>query len=511
MKILCATHSSRPFMEARCQLNALEQRFADRELINLPPLESFPSVEKAVPHTGSLTLWEIVETGFLTTLRHLATYDPGHKIQSAAFLGDKLVVYGSDRLEVLAPGFEIIRTISDPWLVGGHTVFPCSDNEVWVTCAPANAVMKVNIVTGNIIKRIVLPEQFGCGYVLDPECNLHDHCIPTDYQPTHVNCAVPKGDDLLLTMWIQGSLGILKPNGTYHEIISGYRGAHGGNWHPYRENIVTLADSPTGIVCFFNSETGELIHRIDTSSKWLHDAQIIAPGIIATSHGDDNIIRLHDENSGEVLAEYDVEPFGKSAMFVNAYEAGSSWRNFLSQRTTENTLIESERPELHLDENVIITSLTYSHFKDSNDEAFTSLRFRSKIPLRMETIIVLDTIKLFPGNYIFEAQAEPFKGSVSIGMLDMTKKNWHSVLIFDSARKAGQEIVHIPKRSTFQIVVAACNQNRAALIDVELIGLSLRKINRDKNSHTFIVSIMNSFKVRYPLLSSFFLNTRYKR
>ncbi len=228
MKILCVTHSSRPFMEERTTINGLRKRFDRKDrLEQLPPLQTLSGIESSVPFFGGLSLWEIDENNNYE-LKFIREYKPNYKVQFATFKGNYLLVYGSDRLEVLNTDFQVIKTIQDSWLVGGHTVYVDDQSHAWVTSAPANAALKINLDTGEIIERIIMPKQYGAGYDLSTEDDLHTHYIPTDLQPTHINCAFPLKDGLLVTLWIPGTVGYFDKDRSYREIVRGIRGCHGG-------------------------------------------------------------------------------------------------------------------------------------------------------------------------------------------------------------------------------------------------------------------------------------------
>ena len=146
MKFLCLTHSSRKFFAADSSFNTLEMRFSDKaRLDDLPPMETFPGVDQAVPYDGALSVWRIDRSGRGVSLAFLFQYAPGYKVQSAAFHEDHLIVYGSDRLEVLDVDLNLVRTIRHPLMVGGHTVFIDNDGHAVVTSAPANSVFRLDL------------------------------------------------------------------------------------------------------------------------------------------------------------------------------------------------------------------------------------------------------------------------------------------------------------------------------------------------------------------------------
>ena len=100
MKLLCVTHSSRPFLDVRSTVNFLEKRFPADRLENLPPLTSIPGIDVAVPLTGSLTLWKIEEDDNFR-LSFLRSYDPGYKVHQIA----------EDRASLESEPSDVVRTL----------------------------------------------------------------------------------------------------------------------------------------------------------------------------------------------------------------------------------------------------------------------------------------------------------------------------------------------------------------------------------------------------------------
>ena len=316
MKYLFVTHSSRRFQEERASLNLLETRFGDPgRLDSLPAVESYPGVDAAVPFDGALSVWGWDgETG----LDCLGAYRPGFKVQFAEVVGNRILVLGSDRLEVLDGSLEVVRVIRHPHLIGSHTVFSAGGSLVWVTTAPGNAALLVDIDSGAIVREQDMPAQYGQGHSLTPDLDLTAHCVPTDAQATHVNCAVPHPGGLLVTLWIPGALGVLGPDGEYREIVSGYRGCHGGRINS--DGQLYFSDSAAGIVWFMDPETGAVRGRFQPGSRWVHDCAQVEGDVYACTLSDDNELLLFSRSSQRPVARAGLDRFGASAMFVNVVE-----------------------------------------------------------------------------------------------------------------------------------------------------------------------------------------------
>jgi hypothetical protein len=471
MKVLCLTHSSRPFFEARCRLNALLTRFSADRFASMPPYESLPGVDDAVPFYGSLSLWAIEEAdGRPASLRFLHSYEPDYKVQTALFLGDQLVVCGSKGLELLDADFKVVRTITDPWLVGSHTVHADADGHLWVTSAPANAALRIRLSDGAVVERLVMPERYGRGYPLTPEDDLHRHFIPTDLQPTHINCAVPLGDGLLVTLLAPGAVGLFDARRRYTEIVRGYYGCHGGRIHPETGELV-LSDSPAGIVWFFDMSTGRPVRRVGVSSAWLHDAEPLGRNVLVATLGDANTVQLVDERNGEVLFEQNCDRWGCSVMFANVYEVSPAWQEALEARAPR-TFVQVPAPPSPTAPNLLAETVS-GWASGAVEPATGSLRIRGRRPVQYDYLHTFPSVRLTPGRHLFSVRATCHRGEASIGLLDLEDNTWIGQLTLDDTVTSSSTEFEIDKPATALPVIAANNANGPKPVDLDVDGLYL--------------------------------------
>ena len=474
MKVLCVTHSSRPFFEARASLNALERRFKANRFEQLPPFESLPGVDTAVPFSGGLSLWRIDEQKNYH-LEFLRMYNPGYKIQFATFHNDCLLVYGADRLEVLDTKFQVVKTITDPWLAGGHTVFVDKAGYAWVTSAPANAVLKIDLDQGQVIERITIPERYGRSYNLSPKDNLLQHYVSTDLQPTHVNCAYPLKNGLLVTLLIPGVVGFFDQTRNYREIAHGFRGCHSAK--PVGDsNEIYLTDSPSGLVWFFNFETGSITGRFHIESNWLHDADQITGSIFAVALGDENEVQIFDKSTGEVLQRVDCSRFGQSVMFINTCEVSQPWQKVLQPETLPVQPIDLSQLSLGFN---MVPPLANRNQWLLNTETKTKagLLLQSEQSLNYEYLLTGTELHLPCGDYAFEGEIVCHKGAIALGLVDQVSDKWISTLTFDSVNSFRREILSLVEPATLKVILTAANlPNELRTVSAEVQKVSLRKI-----------------------------------
>lgn len=472
MKVLCVTHSSRPFLEARCTINALEQRFPPGRLQNLPPLESLPGVEQAVPYGGALTLWQVLEGGHGPRLRFLRQYRPDYKVQFATFYGPRLLVYGSDRLEVLDQEMQVVQTFRDPWLVGGHTVHVDPQGLVWLTCAPANAVLGVDLERETVVERLPMPARYGRGYRLRPEDDLHRHYVPTDLQPTHVNSAVPWREGLLVTLWIPGVVGYFDSRRRYREILSGFRGCHSGRVTPDTEELY-FTDSPTGVVWFADPNSGRLLGRMSTGSRWLHDAESLGGGWFACTLGDRNELWLMNRQGGEVSQQIKCDRFGRSVMFVHCCQVDDSWAR-LKERLPFSHTPEKGMPPLKKGLE-LLRPLHAADFWESVNEQHIRLGLvlGCESEKTYEYLLMSPHFVLKPGRYLLRARIACHMGGFSVGLLDVVSDRWLAQLIFDEVNHSSWEELRLECRTKCRVVVAAYNPEQARAVEGRIEQISL--------------------------------------
>lgn len=476
MKVLCLTHSSRKFFVADASFNSLEMRFSREDrLSDLPPFEELPPVEEAVPYEGALTVWSIEEFAAGPSLRFLFRYDPGYKVQCAAFCSDRLIVYGSDRLEVLDSTLNVVRTVRHPLLVGGHTVFVDRNGHAVVTSAPANAIFRIDIETGEVIEQIKVPDRYGSGYDLDDR-NLHEHYVPTDLQPTHVNCAYPIEDGLLVTLCVPGAVGRFDSNGNYREIVRGFRGCHGAKM--YRD-LLYLSDSTAGAVVYIDPETGQIRKRLHADTRWLHDAEHVDDETVAVALGDKNEIRLLDSRSGEVKHRVSCDAFGQSVMFASVHEMGPAWQTEHQPEEPEPSqqnpsLAESLGPELLAS---LANFRAWSKPQDSSSQIGVVLRSESHAPHAY--LYIGDETPVTLGAYRLTAEIGCRKGAVMLGLLDVAGDSWLATETFDRENERATMTVTLDDPTTVKPILTATDGRSGKAIAAEIRLLSLRRISEE--------------------------------
>ena len=478
MNFLCLTHSSRKFFNADASFNMLEMRFSDTSRLDrLPPFESLSNIEQAVPYDGALTVWHIDEGTPDRTLRFLFRYEPGYKVQSAAFHESFLIVYGSDRLEVLNYDLEVVRTIRHPLIAGGHTVFIDDAGHAVVTGAPANSVFRIDLDSGEVIERIAMPERYGTGYPIEGK-DLHTHYIPTDCQPTHVNCAFPTADGILVTLLIQGAVGLFDRSGGYQEIVKGFRGCHGAKRF---EELLYLSDSSAGTILYLDPITGAIRKRLHANTRWLHDAEHIDRDRVAVALSDSNELRILDALSGEVLQSIDCTAYGESIMFVSSFEVSNCWseRYQPKRRTTSKQSLRKggdKGPELL---GSIINYRAWSLPGETSACAGSIIR-TTEHQKHAYLLVGQDTL-LTRGRYCLSAEIHCREGSVMLGLLDIESDQWMARAVFDSETPKFQIDVSISKSMAVRPILTAADQRTGNAIIAEIDTLSLRRYVRKKN------------------------------
>lgn len=473
MRVVCLTHSSRPFLEARCTVNAFEQRFQSSVQGDVPALETLSGVRDAVPFTGALSLWQLFRDENRYRLMFLRDYRPDYKVQSAVFHEKQLLVYGSDRLEIFDQDFQCVATITDPWMVGGHTVFVDKKGDAWITCSPANAALRIDLKQQKVVERLVMPRTYGQAYELTSESDLHTHYVPTDLQPTHLNCAFPCGDELFVTLLRQGAVGAFDSDRNYRELVSGFRGCHGGKIDPDTGELL-LTDSPSGIVWFFDRETGQVKSRLQMRSSWLHDTHPLGMGHYVAALSDRNCVQVVSRD-GHVRCEIDARPYGESVMFVSESDIDQSWDKSLpfrldSLRDTSAPLPDDEKlgperaPQLDLGEWTQVAEVGAQHVPVISTER----------PVQYEYLCVSRVVDLEPGPYRLEAQLDVSRGGVMLGLLDAEKQNWLITTSFDAVTSARRTELQVTDPTSVQLVLSANNAHEAGAVEARVMGVSLR-------------------------------------
>lgn len=466
--IFCVTHSSRAFHEARCTTNAFEQRF--REAAALPPFESLPGLDSAVPYRGGLTLWRLDEFSSQPRLECVHDYRPDYKVQSAAFHGNRLLVYGSDRLEIFSPGFKRVTTVTDPWLVGGHTVFVDEAGHAWLTSAPANAVLRYDPKKQKIVERLSMPKQYGPHYQLDESSNLHDHYVPTDLQATHVNCAFPWQGGVLVTLLRPGAVGYFDGDRQYEEWFHGFRGCHGGKIDAQRREIL-LTDSAQGTAWFWDLDQRRVQRRLEIPSAWLHDVHPCGNGRYAATLGDQNVLRVVAED-GTTICETHCDDYGESVMFVSAAEVSRAWSKSLTSKPVRQP---RERKLPNLGEEILPPLEPARGDLVAEAGALATLTIDSTQDLTYEYLWVGDLLLLGRGEYHFHAEVEVTKGAVMLGLLDAQRQSWLTTLSFDAVTQRARAACQVESQVAVRVILAANNAQEAQAVRARWISSSLRK------------------------------------
>lgn len=474
MKTLLVSHASRPFVEAKAALNALELRFSSSSrLTNLPPLDTLPSVQTAIPYSGMLTLWDVDDPSKIRPVL-IGEYAPNYKIQFATFRGNQLLVLGGDRLEVLSPGFTLEKTIKDNWLVGGHTVYCDKDGFAYVTSAPANAILKIDINAGKVVERIRLPSDYGIGHALTEIDDLHRHFIPTDLQPTHINSAVPCTEGLLITLCVQGIVGAFDASRKFREIVKGYRGCHGGRID-YTTGALYFTDSTAGIIWFADYLTGRILSRLKINSSWIHDTDQIDQKIFAVSLSDHNRIEIVSGADGAVISNIDCHPFGASTMFVKTSDLPDSWRPTVRHRSAK---AGTPKKPLVTGKELLTAPLnqaTWSGVSSVSADISPSLHITSNKNVQYEYLAQGLILKAVRGDYVFQASLECKVGEATVGILD-ENGHWISILAFDTSNLERSTQFTLDKSQKISFCIAANNTRRVSPVNLELRSLSLKKI-----------------------------------
>lgn len=313
--LLCVTHSQRAVDLARCSRDFLAHRYRNPD--RLPPRTPFrelPPAAAASPFKGDVTVWSLRDVRRPRLAAHLAFRD--HKPQHAIWHGGRLWVLGCECLEVFDPAdgqLQQAGRVEDPWLSGGHTIWPDGRGSLLASCSASDAVLVVDMSSLIVSGAWRLPEAlYGSNYPLVRSMSVVDHYIDNDKQLTHVNAAVPWQDGWLVSLLIQGAIGHRAPDGSYRELVRGYIGCHGVRAEGDR---VVFCDSCAGALLQWRPG-GEVMELANLATRWLHDAQPVGGGVWAFAVADRNTVELRDLAGQEVVAVIDAAPFGESTQFL---------------------------------------------------------------------------------------------------------------------------------------------------------------------------------------------------
>jgi hypothetical protein len=206
------------------------------------------------------------------------------------------------------------RTVEDPWLSGAHTVFPDNRGHLLVSCAGSDSILLVDEHLLQVVDAFRLPESlYGRNFPLSRADSVVEHYVPNDLQLTHVNCAYPWREGILVSTLI-GAIGWFDFAGHYKELFRGFVGCHGIRAQKHAGNLY-FCDSCVGTVDFLD-ENCVIRRRISTGSRWLHDAQELTNNIIAVSVTDRNQVELIDASSGKVLTVISGKGYGMGPQFL---------------------------------------------------------------------------------------------------------------------------------------------------------------------------------------------------
>lgn len=308
-RYFCIVHSDRPAQLDQCDLNYLELRYSRPG--RLPPRQAFETLPAAKTFNafgGQITVHDIGESGFEPP-RLVARLRPDHyKPQHAIWHGGRLWVVGADQIEIYDGRLDLVTTIEDPWLAGGHTVFPDGKGRMLVSCSASDSVLIIDQMTHRVVGAHRMPESlYGHNYALKRTDSVADHYISNDAQLTHINCATPWRDGILTSSLIHGAIGWFDGDGRYEELLRGFVGCHGARASSSEEFY--FCDSCLGALVFVDSHMRPR-RRIGTGSKWLHDATQIHGTLYALALYDRQQVWFIDGDTRETIHILDCEPLG---------------------------------------------------------------------------------------------------------------------------------------------------------------------------------------------------------
>lgn len=312
--LLCVTHSDRAYSMKECDLNYLEGRWSQPD--RLPPQIPFENLRHATESSryyGEVTVWRLGRDFKPELLLHFRP--DGYKPQHAIWHNQHLWVLGTEILEVFDSKLKRVGEVNDPWLAGGHTILPDGKGRLYLSCSASDSILVVGVQSLKVEQVHRLPEElYGRNYELTREHSVVDHFIPNDLQLTHVNCACPWKDGILVSCLAPGCIGFFDPQGRYKELVRGFVGCHGVRVDSATDTVY-FADSCVGTVNFLDSQF-QLDHRLTSRSFWLHDAQKLSDNGFALAVAERNAVEIVDMSSGEILQSIDCAKFGESPQFL---------------------------------------------------------------------------------------------------------------------------------------------------------------------------------------------------
>jgi hypothetical protein len=310
---LCISHNSRPMDFPQCSLNFLTRRYASPErLRNPPPLESLRDASDA-GYVGNVTVWDMGDDPAAQP-RLVSYVRRNYKAQHTILLEDqRLLICGTEHLELCDLDGRELGRMSDPWFAGGHTVCPLASGRVAVTCSAPDAVLIFDLASGRADALRIPSPFYGHNYDLRRDDNLHAHYITNDLQRTHINGAVPFEDGFLVSMLIPGAIGHLKYDGSYSELTRGFVGCHGVRTRPDRDGFY-FADSCTGALVDMDGR-GRIRRRFSVASRWLHDCEWVSGDLYLFCLSDANVVELWDIASEKLVWTLPMSAYGVNTQF----------------------------------------------------------------------------------------------------------------------------------------------------------------------------------------------------
>ena len=232
------------------------------------------------------------------------TYKPQHAIWYAG----SLWVVGVEHVEVYDPGLRSVAKVQDPWLAGGHTLAPDGNGHILVSCAASDSILVIDATSFRVVQALRMPQElYGRNYDLRRTDSVTDHYITNDLQITHVNCAAPWRDGILMSSLIPGAIGWFDRNGEYSELLRGFVGCHGVR--AISADLIYFCDSCVGTLMILDGNM-RLRQRVATGSRWLHDAVYISAEVFALAVYDSAEVWFMDVASRKVIYKLDCGAYG---------------------------------------------------------------------------------------------------------------------------------------------------------------------------------------------------------
>lgn len=317
MRLICLSHSTRPFEALRASPSSLAQRFSQHD--RLTELPEWSSLQRsAAPNwSNNITVWRL--SGDVLQPPELVSFiERDFTANHAVIDNGELLVCGATFLEVCDLSGERHRRASHNWFAGGHTVAICN-GEIVVSCSASDALLWFDRKTLKLTRLWRVPSSvFGSNYEISTAHDIREHYIATDCQLAHLNSAYPlSGGRVLVTALIQGSLGIVDRNGSYREVVRGFVGAHGGRVRDSVPETFYFANTPHGALVEVTGD-GEPLRTCVVGSEWLHDVLWLEGPYFLFAVSDRNALELWDVERRIAVWTKDVSDFGETALLLSS-------------------------------------------------------------------------------------------------------------------------------------------------------------------------------------------------